>query len=699
MKECRMARTLTNPLSILALLIGIGVASTASALTLTGGPVYNLPGGGSCTVTGISSQTGGASVACTGVSVGSHTHVYFGIRNNANVNGNTMTGAAPTAGSAAVFDYASSTSNSITYTSTTTISDFFNGTQPVNNQLVLTLTAGSASIVATGGTPASNTSGDIERLFLVTSSSFTVRADVKASNAFFALGQACPAVYDPTHTPASGSADVSKVDLAFYYSDCGDGQIDSPEQCDLGASNGSPSSCCTSTCTFRSGGSVCRGGVDAQCDTSETCTGSAATCPPDDAPFNGGNVCRTGSGDICDQNELCTGVPGQGCPPDDAPGKAGTVCRASPVAGSGCDENEVCSGIAGTTCPADDAPGNLNHVCRQGSGDMCDPDEKCTGVVGEGCPVDVVANPTTVCRTGSGDSCDPDEKCTAVPGATCPADVITPSGTVCRAAAGTCDIAEECSGTAGDKCPADTLAAAETPCDADNDECTVDECNGSGMCVQLSPTTCGDGATQEACGETCDDGNLDPGDGCSATCIAEATLTCTNAPLSTCLQPVRSAKASLLMKRGSTVFKDQLKWLWLAGERTTLADYGDPLNATQFTMCLYDNTGLRVHANIPAGGQCAGKPCWKAVGTTGFRYGDKDLTPDGVQKATLKSGTDGKAQIKLALRGDHVGLPDLSSIAQPVTVQIKNSNGTCWEAIYSAPPRYQSSTVFKDKAD
>ena len=693
-----MPPTLTKRVSFLAMLVALGLASNASALTLTGGPVYSLPGGGSCTFAGVASQTGGATVSCTGVNVSAHTHIYFGIRNNLNVNGNTMNGSAPTAGSAAVFDYASSTSNSITYTSTTTIDDQINGTQPVSNQLVLTLVTGTASVVATGGLPASNTSGDIERLFSVTSSSFSIRADVKASSSFFSLGQACPAVFDPTHTPL-GDSDISKVDLAFYYSDCGDGQVDSPEQCDVGAANGTAGSCCASNCTFRPSNYVCRVGADLQCDTSESCTGSAAACPADDAPIHGGNVCRTGSGDSCDQNELCTGAPGQGCPADDAPGKAGTVCRLSPVPGSGCDEHEFCTGTPGTTCPPDDAPSHLNQVCRPGSGDMCDPDERCTGVAGEGCPPDVVTDPSTVCRTGSGDSCDPDERCTAIAGATCPSDVVTTAGTECRAAVDTCDVAEQCSGTAGQTCPADALAPAETPCDADNDVCTVDECNGGGMCVQLSPTVCGDGETQAVCGETCDDGNVDDGDGCGATCLTETTLTCGPAPLSTCFHPVLSAKASLSMKRGSTLFKDQLKWLWLAGERTTLADYGSPLSATQYTLCLYDNTGLRLHANVPAGGLCAGKSCWKAVGTTGFRYGDKDLTPDGVQKLNLKSGTDGKAQVKLTVRGANLGLPDLSTIAQPVTVQIKNSNGKCWEAIFSAPSRYQSSTIFKDKGD
>src|SRR6185436_10936758 len=127
----------------------------------------------------------------------------------------------------------SNTGSSITYTSSTTVADQINGTQPVSNQLVLTATAGSASVLATGGNPGSNSRGDIERVFQITSSSFSIRADVKASDPFFGLGQACPAVYDPTHTPASGSSDVNKVDVAFYFSDCGDGVIDGPEQCDL----------------------------------------------------------------------------------------------------------------------------------------------------------------------------------------------------------------------------------------------------------------------------------------------------------------------------------------------------------------------------------------------------------------------------------------------------------------------------------
>lgn len=40
--------------------------------------------------------------------------------------------------------------------------------------------------------------------------------------------------------------------------------------------------------------------------------------------------------------------------------------------------------------------------------------------------------------------------------------------------------------------------------------------------------TCGDGLTNPACGETCDDGNVTPGDGCDETCQVETARCCTN---------------------------------------------------------------------------------------------------------------------------------------------------------------------------
>src|SRR5262249_40851149 len=80
-------------------LVLLGMTTRASALIITGGPTYSLPGGGSCTVSGVTAATGGATVSCTGVNLTSHTNIYFGVRNSTNVNGQTMTGAQPAAAS------------------------------------------------------------------------------------------------------------------------------------------------------------------------------------------------------------------------------------------------------------------------------------------------------------------------------------------------------------------------------------------------------------------------------------------------------------------------------------------------------------------------------------------------------------------------------------------------------------------------
>lgn len=648
-------------IALVATLIWVCVASSASALIISpGSPSYSLPGGGSCSVSGFAIQTSGATVTCTGLSLSSHTKVYFGIKNNTDVNGNTMTGAAPTAGSAQVFRYDSETANSITYTSTTTIADILNGTIPTNNQLVLTRTGGSATIVSAGGNPANNTRGDITSLFQITSgTTFTVRVDVKASNSLHALGQAGPAVFDPTHT-AIGLTDFSKVDLGFYFSDCGDGTVDSPEVCDLGANNGLLTSCCTSTCTFRAAGQVCRAGPGAPCDASETCTGVAGSCPSDDAPLNFGVVCNTGTGDICDANETCTGTPGEGCPPDDAPSNIGTVCRAS-TTGDVCDEDEVCTGVPDQPCPPNDAPGKLNFVCRSGSGDICDPDEKCTGVPGQACPPDIVSNPTTVCRTGSGDVCDPNETCTAIATQPCPPDVVQPSSFVCRGAAGVCDVQEQCTGSAGQTCPANSFVSAGTSCNVDNNVCTVDECDGSGNCALDSNMDCDDmnSCTQDSC---------DPINGCEYD----------GAPSTSCVGPV---KAVFKYKNKDLDKRDKAIFVWRGGP-SLIGDQGDPTQGTRYELCVYDDTGVQMAMGVDGG------PGWDTLGSPsspkGYKYKDTAAASDGVKLIKTKASNLDKAKAKLVAKGD--AMPDTATLPFqfPVTAQLYASDGMCWEAEFGS---------------
>ncbi|TMA96388.1 MAG: hypothetical protein E6J70_16060, partial [Deltaproteobacteria bacterium] len=76
----------------------------------------------------------------------------------------------------------------------------------------------------------------------------------------------------------AGSIGVASAQSAGAV--CGDGTPDPGEQCDLGAGNGTPGSCCTSLCEFRAVGLVCRAAAG-PCDVAETCTGADGNCPAD----------------------------------------------------------------------------------------------------------------------------------------------------------------------------------------------------------------------------------------------------------------------------------------------------------------------------------------------------------------------------------------------------------------------------------
>jgi len=307
---------------------------------------------------------------------------------------------------------------------------------------------------------------------------------------------------------------------------CGNGILNAGEQCDLGGSNGSATSCCTTGCTFRASGSVCRPSAG-DCDLVDLCTGSGANCPAD-AFQPPSTICRIAFGP-CDAVENCPGT-GVNCPPDGKQpsgtpcpadsnpctldqcngvnnacqhpaGNAGAVCR---TAAGVCDVQEVCNGVS-TTCPPD---GKSTALCRAAA-DVCDAAESCDGV-GNNCPPDVFKPAGTLCRAAAGvcdtaelcnglspscpiDSvsgafvlcraavgpCDAPENCDGV-GVNCPPDAKRPNTFLCRAGAGVCDVAENCDGV-GNNCPPDGFVSAGTECRAAAGACDVAEnCTGSG---------------------------------------------------------------------------------------------------------------------------------------------------------------------------------------------------------------------------
>jgi hypothetical protein len=104
-------------------------------------------------------------------------------------------------------------------------------------------------------------------------------------------------------------------------------------------------------------------------------------------------------------------------------------------------------------------------------------------------------------------------------------------------------------------------------------------------------------------------------------------------------------------------------------------------------VCAYEDVlgtpSLVFRGRLYAGGGCAGKPCWKAT-SVGFKYKDKDRSPDGLTGAGFKSGTvPGQASIKVKGKGTLIGMPTLPLVT-PVVVQLQGIGG-CWETTHTTP--------------
>ena len=154
-----------------------------------------------------------------------------------------------------------------------------------------------------------------------------------------------------------------------------------------------------------------------------------------------------------------------------------------------------------------------------------------------------------------------------------------------------------------------------------------------------------------------------------------------------------AGKSSLAIVENADPRKDAFAWNW-KGDATAVAEFGDPTGGTPtLTACVYDASGRvqpLAQAMLPAGGACAGRPCWKTTGRatspTGYKYKNPAATPDGFTTATLHAGDAGKAQIALKAKGSNVRNPALE-LTLPVTAQlvIEDGAGTaCWQSTYGS---------------
>ena len=369
---------------------------------------------------------------------------------------------------------------------------------------------------------------------------------------------------DRTQSGADGRAESAA-------STCGNGTVEPPEQCDLGAQNGSGGSCdsdCNFTCVA---GDAVLG--DAKCDDHTVCNGLeicgvSHKCLPANPAANGtpcgsdmscqSGACRVrstqcGDGKLQD-NEECDEGPANGSAGSSCTADCLYVCVSSdparncspadPCQGQGhcIDETHTC--VAGTPL-ADDTPCGDGTRCEMG---VCS-NKWCTVACAatEACATTISCDPTSHACTmptpladgqdcGGGDYCE-SGSCIAPncgdgivePGEDCDFGSANGPGSGCettchfscmKSPQDSCQKSDLCAGTSscntvvvggktGQACSAATQAAKCTAC-------TNGFCGSTGACFA---STCGDGCVDAAAGEQCDHGaGNGAGTGCESNC-------------------------------------------------------------------------------------------------------------------------------------------------------------------------------------
>jgi hypothetical protein len=158
---------------------------------------------------------------------------------------------------------------------------------------------------------------------------------------------------------------------------------------------------------------------------------------------------------------------------------------------------------------------------------------------------------------------------------------------------------------------------------------------------------------------------------------------CDELPAMGCRTLGASGSAKLALKvetlDGAT---DVMKWTWRRGDPTVIADFDDPVTSIDYAFCLYDESAptpaLVQRTLIPSGDRG-----WtEARNGFTFKDGARDgRGPEGIELATLRATTGGRARLVVKGRGPRlrdVTLP----LPLPLRAQLQASNGTCWEATY-----------------
>jgi 6-phosphogluconolactonase (cycloisomerase 2 family) len=179
----------------------------------------------------------------------------------------------------------------------------------------------------------------------------------------------------------------------------------------------------------------------------------------------------------------------------------------------------------------------------------------------------------------------------------------------------------------------------------------------------------------------------------------EPRVTCPAEPAAGCVQDTGSGRGSITVTRIVPFGTDKVLWRWRDGGATTPVDLGDPTDATDYVLCVYEPAPPGWHTltrRLALSGGCNRRPCWKALKGERFKYADRSGLPDGVKKVLVTPGADGDAEMALSAKKGVIDWVEYRPLNLPVVAQLHNDEGHCWESTYSAPRRNTvTSTVQK----
>jgi hypothetical protein len=147
-----------------------------------------------------------------------------------------------------------------------------------------------------------------------------------------------------------------------------------------------------------------------------------------------------------------------------------------------------------------------------------------------------------------------------------------------------------------------------------------------------------------------------------------------------CYRPATPKSSIAITAVAGDDSRDKLTWTW-AGGAIDPGSFGHPDLGNDYTLCLSDTEAATPHLLVSAAAPSGSS--WQPT-ASGFKYKSRGLTPDGIGAISLRSGAGAKLRVRG--RGALLGLPStLAGVAVPIVVQLKATDGTCFETDFDVP--------------